>query len=204
MIKLSKLLIASHNKGKIAEFAKLFEDFKIEVTSLLDYPEIEEVEETGSTFEENARLKAETIANMLNTMVLADDSGLSVDTLDGRPGVFSARYAGEHGNDALNNEKLLNDLKGNSHRDAHFTCCLVLAHPKMPSLVVEGQADGIILEEIKGTEGFGYDPLFYVESEQKTFAELTAERKNEISHRGKAIKKLMAAMPEWLEELNSK
>lgn len=204
MIKLSKLLIASHNKGKISEFAKLFEAFDIEVTSLLDYPEIDEVEETGSTFEENARLKAETIAATLNTMVLADDSGLSVDALEGRPGVYSARYAGEHGNNALNNEKLLNEMKGNTNRNAHFTCCLVLAHPKMESLVVEGIAEGTILEELKGTEGFGYDPLFYVESEQKTFAELTADRKNEISHRGKAIKKLMVAMPAWLEELNKK
>lgn len=204
MIKLLKILVATHNKGKVNEFKELFAEYDIEVQSLLDFPEISEVEETGITFEENARLKAETIAELMQTIVLADDSGLSVNALNGEPGVFSARYAGLHGNSGLNNLKLLDKMQGVKDRSAFFTCCLVVAHPKMDSLVVEGIVNGTILTQLSGSQGFGYDPLFYVESDQKTFAELSSKRKNEISHRGLALNKLMAELPSWLGELKSK
>lgn len=204
MIALFEILIASKNKGKLAEFDALFSPLNIKVNSLLDFPEIQDVEETGSTFEENAKLKAETIAQLTKQIVLSDDSGLCVDALNGAPGVYSARYAGEPSDSTKNNLKLLKDLENEENRQAHFVCCLVVAHPKMPSLVVEGKAFGEILHDLTGDEGFGYDPLFYVASEQKTFAQMSKERKNQISHRANALKVLLEKLPKWLEELKTK
>lgn len=199
-----KVLIASHNKGKVKEFKQMFQALELEVESLLDYPEIEEVEETGSTFEANARLKAETIAQIMNCMVLADDSGLVVPALDGEPGVYSARYSGEPKDDTRNNLKLLERLEevATEDRSAYFVSCLVMAYPNHESLIVEGRAYGEILPELKGTDGFGYDPLFYVEQEGYTFAEISLERKNQISHRANATKQLLEELPKWLEGLN--
>lgn len=204
MIKLFEILIASQNQGKIAEFKALFAPLNIEVKSLSDFPELEDVEETGTTFEENARLKAETIAKITNTVVLADDSGLCVDALDGAPGIYSARYAGEPTDSTKNNQKLLAEMVDITDRQAHFVCCLVVAHPKMSSLVVEGKAYGEILTTLSGEKGFGYDPLFYVESEGQTFAQISKERKNQISHRANALQQLLTQLPLWLEELNAK
>lgn len=186
------MIIASHNKGKINEFKAMFAPLKIEVQSLLDFPELSEVEETGVTFEENARLKAEQIAETLNCITLSDDSGLVVNALNGEPGVYSARYSGEPKDDNRNNLKLLARLKEveATDRSAYFVSCIVVAHPKMDSLVVEGRAFGEILPELRGVEGFGYDPLFYVEAEGSTFAEIPLERKNQISHRANATKQL--------------
>lgn len=199
-----KVLIASHNKGKIKEFQQLFAELDLEVTSLLDYPELEEVEETGLTFEANARLKAETIAEEMQCLVLADDSGLVVPALNGEPGIYSARYSGEPKDDTRNNLKLLARLRetNSDDRSAYFVSCLVIAHPKQESLVVEGRAYGQILPELKGTDGFGYDPLFYVEEEGSTFAEIPLERKNEISHRANATRQLLEALPAWIARLN--
>ncbi|QQA38152.1 XTP/dITP diphosphatase [Tuanshanicoccus lijuaniae] len=194
---LSKILIATHNPGKVKEFTTLFSPLGIKVESLLDYPELEEVEETGATFEENARLKAETIARMTNSMVLADDSGLCVDALNGAPGIYSARYAGEPTDNLKNNQKLLSALEGVANRQAHFICCLVLAHPDVDSLVVEGRVDGEIATQMHGEQGFGYDPVFYIPSEQKTFAQMP-EKKSEIGHRAMALKALLEKMPDWL------
>ncbi|WP_407391512.1 ribonuclease PH [Carnobacterium jeotgali] len=197
-----EILIATNNAGKAKEFEALFAKKGFKVKTLRDYPEIPEVEETGVTFEENARLKAETIARRLNMLVLADDSGLKVDALDGAPGVFSARYAGEFKSDAANNAKLMHELTGVSkeERTAQFHCTLALALPGKDSLVVEGEVEGIILTIPKGDNGFGYDPLFFVESKGKTMAELTQEDKNKLSHRAVALEKLDKVWDKWITD----
>lgn len=194
------ILIATRNKGKAREFEALFNKKGYAVTTLLDYPEIEDVEETGTTFHENALLKAETIAKELNTLVLADDSGLVVDILHGQPGVYSARYAGEDKNDAKNNAKLLNELAdyNENERKAHFHCSLALAHPDKESLVIDGRLDGEIAGVPRGDNGFGYDPLFYLPERGKTLAECSDTEKNQISHRADALKKLEHHLDEWL------
>lgn len=198
-----KVIIASHNAGKIKEFKEMFAPLAMEVQSLLDFPELAEVEETGQTFEANARLKAEQIAQELNCIALADDSGLVVPALNGEPGIYSARYSGEPKDDHRNNQKLLDRLQevNASDRSAYFVSCIVVAHPKMESLVVEGRAHGEILEELRGVEGFGYDPLFYVASQNSTFAEIPLSVKNKISHRANATAQLLDLLPSWLEEL---
>ena len=195
------ILIATKNKGKAREFEALFAKKGIKVKTLLDYPEISEVEETGETFAENALLKAETIANKLNMMVLADDSGLKVDALEGRPGIFSARYAGEPKSDAANNAKLLHDLTTvpKNLRTAQFHCTLALAYPDKHSLVVEGEVEGIILGIPRGDNGFGYDPLFYLTDFDKSMAELSEIQKNKISHRAQALVKLDEVWDNWLD-----
>lgn len=194
------ILIATKNPGKAREFEALFAKKGFKIKTLRDFPEIPEVEETGTTFEENALLKAETIARTLNMLVLADDSGLKVDALDGAPGVFSARYAGEFKSDAANNAKLLHELTGvaKGDRTAQFHCTLALALPGKTSLVVEGEVEGLILTIPKGENGFGYDPLFFVESKGKTMAELTQDEKNEVSHRAVALENLEQVWDDWI------
>lgn len=193
------ILVATRNKGKVKEFVSFFAPKGYTVKTLLDYPDISDVEETGTTFEENARLKAETIAQLLQTTVIADDSGLMVEALGGQPGVYSARFAGEHGNDAANNAKLLADLGSlqTNNRNAKFHCTLVVAHPHKESLVVHGEVHGVISEVPRGEGGFGYDPLFYVEELGKTFGEIDANVKNKLSHRANAIAQLMEKWDEW-------
>lgn len=193
------ILIATHNKGKTKEFAKLFEAFGYQIESLNDYPDLPEVVENGQTFEENARLKAEQIAQLTHRLVISDDSGLCVDGLGGQPGVLSARYAGEHGNDRLNNAKLLADLGDlpNLSRKAHFHCSMVAAREGYDSLVAEGQVFGEIVSCPRGEGGFGYDVLFQPDGYQMTFAEMAADEKNAISHRSKALAALMAQLPSW-------
>ncbi|MEI5995581.1 ribonuclease PH [Candidatus Enterococcus mansonii] len=194
------IVIATRNPGKAKEFSKLFGEKGYQVKTLLDYPELPDVQETGKTFEENARLKAETIAMLLKQPVLADDSGLIVDALDGMPGIFSARFAGEPTNNAANNAKLLHELTGvpKEKRTARFHCTLVFAAPNKESLVVEADWSGEIGTIPRGDNGFGYDPLFFIPEEQKTAAELSDERKNKISHRGKAVVKLKNQWEDWL------
>ena len=194
------ILIATKNKGKAKEFGELFANYGYDIKTLLDFPEIEDVEETGITFKENALLKADTISKELECIVLADDSGLEVNALDGRPGIYSARFAGDHGNDQKNNEKLLASLKGlpKEKRRANFHCSLVLVGPDRAPLFVEGTVDGYILEEPLGENGFGYDPIFFVPDLNKGMAELTSEEKNEISHRANAIKQLESHLNDWL------
>lgn len=196
-----EILIATRNPGKAREFEQLFHSAGYQIKTLLDYPELPDVEETGMTFEENARLKAETIAKICNCLVLADDSGLEVDALYGQPGVYSARYAGEIKSDAANNAKLLHELTDVplEERTANFHCTLVLAHPEKESLVVSAKWPGIIITIPRGENGFGYDPLFYIPEEQKTAAELSSERKNQISHRARAIRELAKKWTAWLE-----
>lgn len=195
------IVIATRNPGKAKEFAALFAKEGYQIKTLLDYPDLPDVEETRMTFEENARLKAETIAQLLQQPVLADDSGLVVDALNGMPGIFSARFAGERKSDAANNAKLLHELTNvpDEQRTAHFHCTLVFAAPQKESLVVEADWDGRIARIPQGDNGFGYDPLFIVPGYDKTSAELTSEEKNKISHRGMAVKELERTWKEWLE-----
>ncbi len=195
------IMIATGNMGKAKEFEKMFAEAGYQIKTMKDFPELPEVQETGQTFEENARLKAETIANILQCPVLADDSGLTVDALGGMPGIYSARFAGEQKSDASNNAKLLHELTdvADENRTAQFHCTLVFAAPQKESLVVEGIWNGRIARIPRGENGFGYDPLFIVDGLEKTSAELTPEEKNEISHRGQAMKKLDGLWQAWLE-----
>lgn len=194
------MIIATKNEGKAKEFVNMFKDYDYEVKTLLDFPDIPDIPETGSTFKENAFQKASAISERLNTIVLADDSGLEVDALNGQPGIYSARYAGEHGNDEKNNGKLINNLKDTPEdkRSANFHCSLVLVGPNKEPLHVIGKVDGYILNEPRGTHGFGYDPLFYLPELDKTMAELDNHEKNKISHRARAIEKLKGRLDEWL------
>ncbi|MGO5434688.1 ribonuclease PH [Enterococcus cecorum] len=195
------IMIATGNMGKAKEFEKMFAKAGYQIKTMKDFPELPEVQENGQTFEENARLKAETIANILQCPVLADDSGLTVDALGGMPGIYSARFAGEQKSDASNNAKLLHELTNvaDENRTAQFHCTLVFAAPQKESLVVEGIWNGRIARIPRGENGFGYDPLFIVDGLEKTSAELTPEEKNEISHRGQAMKKLDGLWQAWLE-----
>lgn len=197
----NEILIATNNPGKAREFEALFGRKGWQVKTLLDYPEIPEVEETGTTFAENALLKAETIAKQLNMLVLADDSGLKVDALGGQPGVYSARYAGEPKSDAANNAKLLHELSSfrPEEKTAQFHCTLALAMPGKESLVVSGEVEGLIIAIPRGDNGFGYDPLFYVPEKEKTMAELSSDEKNNISHRAKALVNLEKVWDEWIQ-----
>ncbi|KRN54786.1 ribonuclease PH [Carnobacterium divergens] len=198
----NQLLIATRNKGKAKEFEALFAKKGWSIKTLLDFPEIPDVDETGTTFEENALLKAETIAQTLNMVVLADDSGLKVDALGGQPGVYSARFAGEAKSDAANNAKLLHELTDvpDAERTAQFHCTLALAMPDKESLVVSGEVDGVILTIPRGDNGFGYDPLFYVPRLEKTMAELSGEEKNQNSHRSQALMQLEKVWDGWVNQ----
>ncbi|WP_161476817.1 XTP/dITP diphosphatase [Bacillus subtilis] len=192
MIIMKEAIIATHNPGKVKEFKEILEPRGYDVQSLAEIGFTEEIEETGHTFEENAILKAEAVAKAVNKMVIADDSGLSIDNLGGRPGVYSARYAGEQKDDQANIEKVLSELKGieKEQRTARFRCALAVSIPGEETKTVEGHVEGYIAEEPRGEYGFGYDPIFIVKDKDKTMAELTSDEKNKISHRADALKKL--------------
>lgn len=198
------LLIATRNEGKTREFKAMFSQLGYDIKNLNDFPELPEVAETGMTFEENARLKAETISELTGEMVLADDSGLMVDVLGGLPGVWSARFAGEHATDAANNAKLLHELASTAvspeKRKAKFHTTLVVAAPGKSSLVVEGEWPGSIATIPRGDDGFGYDPLFVDEETGRTAAQMTLEQKNKVSHRARALQNLLKEWPEWLRQ----
>ncbi|MCY7761404.1 XTP/dITP diphosphatase [Bacillus spizizenii] len=192
MIIMKEAIIATHNPGKVKEFKEILEPKGYDVKSLAEIGFTEEIEETGHTFEENAILKAEAVAKAVNKMVIADDSGLSIDNLGGRPGVYSARYAGEQKDDQANIAKVLSELKGieKEQRTARFRCALAVSIPGEETKTVEGHVEGYIAEEPRGEYGFGYDPIFIVKDKDKTMAELTSDEKNKISHRADALKKL--------------
>ncbi|MGE6259595.1 XTP/dITP diphosphatase [Heyndrickxia sporothermodurans] len=189
---MKQVLIATKNKGKAKEFEKIFAKYQIEVKTLLDIPGSMDVDETGSTFEENAILKAETISKQLDIMTIADDSGLVIDALDGRPGIFSARYAGEDKNDEANIDKVLREMIDipDDDRTAKFYCALAFSVPGKKTITVSGTCAGKILRERKGENGFGYDPIFYITDKGLTMAELSSSEKNQISHRANAINEL--------------
>ena len=186
---MKELIFASHNKGKIAEIKQILSPFNIKVISSDDI-DLPDVEETGTTFEENAVLKALSIAKLKNVPCLADDSGLCVNALDGRPGVYSARYAPNRDFDKAM-DMLLKEIEDtkSSDRSAYFACVLVLGYPDGTYKSFEGRVDGVIIKQKQGTSGFGFDPVFAPLGYDKTFAELGAEVKNKISHRGRALEK---------------
>ncbi|WP_125705366.1 glutamate racemase [Lacticaseibacillus daqingensis] len=198
------IVVASKNAGKVREIAAMFEADGITVKSLSDFPALPEVAETGATFEENARLKADGYARMLELPVLADDSGLMVAALDGQPGVFSARYAGAGHNDAANNAKLMAALGAvpQAKRQATFHSTLVFAKPNRPAddLVVSGSVTGMITGIPRGDNGFGYDPYFLLPDLGKTMAELSETEKNAVSHRGNAMRALEQQWRQWYRE----
>ncbi|MDK2889350.1 MAG: XTP/dITP diphosphohydrolase [Thermoanaerobacter sp.] len=184
-----KLVLATRNPGKVRELSQLLSPLGYEVLSLEHFPGVPEVVENGATFRDNAVKKATAVARHTGQLALADDSGLEVDYLGGAPGVHSARFAGEGHDDRANNEKLLRLLAGvpPEKRTARFRCVVAVATPEGKVFTTEGTCEGVIAEEPRGEGGFGYDPLFYVPSCGKTFAELDPEVKNRISHRGRAL-----------------
>lgn len=192
---MQQIVLATNNQGKVNELQTLLADAGFNIVAQKQF-NVPDAEETGLTFVENAILKARHTAKLTGLPAIADDSGLVVQALNGAPGIYSARYAGEHGNDQSNNEKLLNALKNvpPENRQAYFYCALVyLQHENDPTpIICLGKWDGIILNELKGEGGFGYDPLFYIPQLNCTAAELTKDHKSQISHRGLALKQLIA------------
>lgn len=200
---LSMLVIATKNKNKLKEFQEILKDLEIKICSLDDFGPIPEAIEDGETFDDNAYKKAIHTAKVLGLPAIADDSGLVVESLGGAPGVHSARYASDKASDEDNLQKLLTDLKEVDNRKAHFECVLSIAVPSGPALTYEGSCEGIILDEKRGESGFGYDPVFYYEAFGKTFAELTMQEKNSVSHRGKALAQVndeVQMIKKWLEQ----
>lgn len=182
-----RFVLATHNPGKLKEMAAILGQFGVEVVSPKDLGITVDVEETGTTFAENAMLKAKAICKAANLPAIADDSGLCVDALNGGPGVYSARYGGADLDDKERYILLLNNLRGQSSRKAHFASAIACVFPNGKTLTAEGRCDGTIAFAPMGEGGFGYDPVFFVPEKAKTFAQLTDEEKNEISHRGKAL-----------------
>ena len=188
---LSHLVIATHNQGKLREFGYLLADTGWKISSLKDISVTEAVAETGATFAENARIKAVAYSQQTELPVLADDSGLEVAALGGRPGIFTTRYAGPKATDNDRMTKLLRELAGRTNRDARFYCALALAVQGTVLLETNGECPGIIAEARRGREGFGYDPIFFLPELNRTYAELTETEKNQISHRARAIDSLL-------------
>jgi len=202
------IVLATNNENKVKEFKELLKDTPVEIKYLKDYGPLPEAIEDGETFDDNAYKKAFHYARVLGLPCLADDSGLAVDALDGRPGVYSARYAGENATDQENCDKLLAEMEGKKDRKAHFVCVLSLATPGGPALTWEGRCDGEITTERRGESGFGYDPVFYSPELGKTFAEVSMEEKSKVSHRGRAlaefadeIDKVLVWMRQRMEEI---
>ena len=198
------LILATTNTNKVKEFQEMLKDFPIEIRSLADFGPLPEAIEDGETFDDNAYKKAIHTAKILGFPAIADDSGLVVEALNGAPGVYSARYAGEKATDKENVDKLLQDMQGIKNRRAAFQCVLSIAVPSGPALTYEGRCEGVLLEERRGETGFGYDPIFYFEDLGKTFAECTMEEKNKVSHRGKALADFKAEFPQVLKWLTQR
>jgi XTP/dITP diphosphohydrolase len=194
---MKELIVATKNQGKINEFRQMFSKYNISVKSLLDIDRTIDIEETGTTFEENAVIKAEAMMNLLDLPVVADDSGLEVDALNGEPGVYSARYAGMDKDDEKNTAKLLRELEGKTddERTARFVCTVAVARPGEETFVKRGTCEGSITTEPQGANGFGYDPVFIPKGSTRTMAEHSSEEKNVISHRHHAIEQI----EEWLK-----
>ena len=187
-----KAVLATKNRGKVEEMKALLQGLGFEILSLDEVADVGEIVEDGNSFLENAMKKAKVVAEKTGLLAIADDSGLEVDALDGRPGIHSARFAGENASDEENNIKLLHEMQDvpDEKRGAGFKCVIVAYRPDGKWLSVEGECRGIITTSQRGTNGFGYDPVFVPEGYDKTMAELTSEEKNRISHRGKALLRL--------------
>ena len=195
-----EVVIATRNPGKFREIKAILSSLPLKFLSLEDFPDIPEVVEDGATFAENAGKKARMIADFTGRLAIADDSGLAVDALQGRPGVFSSRYAGEKATDRERCQKLLDEMASipKGKRQARFVCAMAVALPRGRMEVVEGECRGRVTSAPRGKRGFGYDPIFFVPQFGKTMGELEPEEKNRISHRGRALEKLKALLPEFL------
>ena len=193
-----KFVLATHNPGKLKEMGEILSGLGVEVVSPADAGVTVDVEETGATFAENAMLKARAICAASGLPAIADDSGLCVDALNGGPGVYSARYGGEELDDKGRYTLLLQNMRGQTTRAAHFACAIACAFPNGDKLTAEGRCDGAIAFAPMGTEGFGYDPVFLVPEKGKTFGQLTAEEKSAISHRGKALRAFSEKLATYL------
>jgi len=197
-----KLVLATNNLHKIREMKEILADLDVEVLTKDDFDNFPDVEETGSTLEENAAIKSEAIFAFTGLPSLADDSGLEVDALDGAPGVVSARYAGPGCTFADNNRKLLKELDGvaDDRRSARFRCVIAITFADGDTVLAEGRVDGRITHELRGREGFGYDPVFEIPDLGQTFAEMPADQKNSMSHRGRALTKAREAIEKRLTQ----
>lgn len=198
----SKLVLASRNAGKLQELARILADVapQVELVSIAEFPDVADVEETGSTFEENALLKAETIAMKTKLPAIADDSGLCIDALNGAPGIYSARWSGVHGNDRANLEKVLKEMEDvqPEQRHAKFVSVVALALPDGRTEICRGEVRGEIRYSPLGDGGFGYDPIFQPEGFSETMAQISAEEKDAISHRGRALRAIAPVVAELL------
>ena len=195
---MKEIIVASTNQGKIKEIKAMLKDIDIEVLSMKDVLEQElEIEETGTRFKENALIKAQTIANIVNKPVLADDSGLEVDALDKQPGIYSARFLGADTSYNIKNQYIIDALK-DKERTARFVCAMALVIPGQEPILIEETMEGLINDKIEGANGFGYDPIFYFPPCQMTSAMMSMEEKNKYSHRAKALKKLYTILKEIL------
>lgn len=194
------IVLATRNGGKVKEFMNLLIGLDLNILSMNNFPDIGDIEESGSTFEENALLKARTVSSKTGLLAIADDSGLEVDALHGRPGIYSARYAGEAASDEENYLKLLEDMKDipKAERGAAFVCTIAVSSPSGESITAVGRCKGEIATGPEGEGGFGYDPLFYLPELGCTMASISKEEKNNISHRGEAVKELKKILPAFL------
>ena len=195
-----KFVLATHNPGKIQEMQAILSQLGVEVVSPAELGVDVDVEETGETFAENAMLKAKAICAAAGLPAIADDSGLCVDALNGGPGVYSARYGGEGLDDAGRTALLLQNMRGQTTRAAHFACAIACAFPNRDTLTAEGRCDGAVAFAPMGQGGFGYDPVFLVPEKAKTFSQMTAEEKNEISHRGRALRTFSEKLATYLKK----
>lgn len=191
-----QLIIATRNAHKLAEVKSILSLSGLLITGTEAWPNVPDPIEDGDTFIANATIKARVWAQATGHWALADDSGLTVDALNGAPGINSARYAGEHGNDTANNAKLLADMAGESNRCAHFVCALALCSPNGEVTTLQAQCDGILITEDRGHGGFGYDPLFQPQGHTETFAQLPQSTKDALSHRGKALRLMIPTLTE--------
>lgn len=195
-----KFVLATQNQGKVKEMRAILSHMGIEVVSAAEAGVHLDVEETGATFAENAMLKAKAVSQAAGLPAIADDSGLCVDALNGGPGVYSARYGGPELDDRGRYTLLLQSMRGQTTRAAHFACAICCAFPNGDTLTAEGRCNGAIAFAPMGTDGFGYDPVFLVPDKGKTFAQLSAEEKNEISHRGRALAEFAAKLETYLKQ----
>ncbi len=194
-----RIIAATKNSGKVCELKEILGDLGFEIVSQSEVGIEADVCETGQTFSENASIKARAIAMLCDDAVIADDSGLCVNALGGEPGIYSARYAGEHGNDKLNNAKLIRELGDAEDRSAYFECAVSLIMPNGDEISASGKTFGTILTAPEGSDGFGYDPLFYSDDLGKSFGVAASEEKNSVSHRGRALSELYTKLKLYLE-----
>ena len=197
-----KIVLATHNRDKCAEMEAIMKDMPIQLLTLNEFPEIEEIIENGKTLEENALIKAKTVHKITHLSAIADDTGLEVDALDGKPGIYSARYSGENCSYYDNVNKLLKEMENipPQKRSALFRTAIAYVDENM-ELTTEGVVEGVIIDVMKGIDGFGYDPVFYMPGMKKTYAEMSMNEKNQISHRGKAVKNMQILLQSRLPQI---